>query len=378
MATIDYIPNSTGGGALVMSQPNYISAAPNGVVNGLADPTFMNKTVRQSSMFAAALANIISTSLGGINVLDDGNLSALITNLTSAIQAVASGGPSVGFGPPLNLRLGASVGSNQLTVSVLGTNGAAPSGSNPVTIPFRNATIATGDGAAVQLASALTFTVASGSTMGVAANNQPFRLWAVAFNNAGAVCLALINCSIAGQIFALNEDALQSSQAGTSGGSTAGLYYANVSGLGSLPIRILGYLEWASGLPTAGVWSAGPTKIQLFGPGQSKPGGTVQSIGIASNTLNITPTSPVNQVKVSAKKSTSVTTGASGSSTLLRGATTLDTQSISNGGAGTNVYPCSHGPFLDNPYASGATTYSTAAAGVTPSQNYIMAEEIMA
>lgn len=358
VAQIDYIPFATGGGATVMSQSDYISAAPNGVSNGLADPTFANKAWRQSSMFAAALANIISTSLGGINVLDDGNLSALITNLTSAIQAVASGGPSLGFNSPLNLALAAAVGSNQLTVSVLGTNGSAPSGSNPVTIPFRDVTIANGDGPAVQLTSALSFTVGSGSTMGVAANNQPFRLWVVAFNNAGVISLGLINCSVANQVFPLCEDDLQSSQAGITGGSTAGLYYANVSGLSSLPIRILGYLEWASGLATAGVWNALPTKIQLFGPGQKKPGDVVQRVNApAASSASITPTSTPNLVRFSAG-GVVLLNNASATISYERGATVLKTQSLVSGAAGVNESLYASAVVLDNPGSVGANTYS--------------------
>lgn len=376
MATIDYIPFATGGGASVMSQASYISAAPNGVSNGLADPTFANKAWRQSSMFAAALANIISTSLGGINVLDDGNLTTLINNLTAALGAVAAGGVAQGFNAPSNLRLSAAVGSNNLTISVLGTNGSAPSATNPVTIPFRDVTIANGDIVSRVVTAALTFTIGSTNTMGVAANNLPFRLWIVAFDNAGAVCLAAINCSIGSQIFPLCEDVLQSSQAGTTGGSTAGLFYANSSSLASKAIRILGYMEWASGLAAAGTWNALPTTVQLFGPGQKKPGDTIQSLASLTS-LNITPTSKVNQVRVSAKRSITAGTGVSGSSTLTRNASTIDTQTIQNGGAGTNIYPCNHGPFLDNPYSNGAVTYALAVATVTASNNYLMAEEIM-
>lgn len=381
VATIDYIPFATGGGASVMSQAAYISAAPNGVSNGLADPTFANKAWRQSSMFAAALANIISTSLGGINVLDDGNLTTLITNLTAALQVAGASGVSLGFNAPANLRIGVAVGSNNLTVSLLGTNGSAPSATNPVTIPFRDVTIGNGDLVGRVVTAATVFTVNSTNTMGVAANNQPFRLWVVAFDNAGTVVLGLVNCSIAGQIFPLCEDVLQSSQSGTAGGSTAGLFYAAVSALASKSIRILGYMEWASGLATAGSWNALPTTVQLFGPGQKKPGDTVQSVGVAAASVSFTPTSKVNQVRVSAKKSVTVTSGNSGNSTMSRtGLGTIDTQSVVNGGSGTNTFPCNHGPFLDNPYTNGAQAYTTAVAGggVSAANNYMMAEEIMA
>src|SRR6266550_6868865 len=116
MSTVDYIPNSTGGGASVMSQPNYVTNAPTGVVPGLADPTFQNKTVRQSSMVAAAVANFISATLG-IDVLDDGNLTTLVANLTAALQVAAASGLSLGMGVPQNLKIAATVGGNNLTIA---------------------------------------------------------------------------------------------------------------------------------------------------------------------------------------------------------------------------------------------------------------------
>ncbi len=279
MSTVDYIPFATGGGASVMDQATYATDAPTGVVPGLADPTFANKSWRQSSMIAAAVANFISAQLG-INVLDDGNITNLISELTSAIQLGGASGLSLGMGVPQNLRLAASVGSNNLTITVQGTNGSNPSATNPVTIPFRDPTIATGDVIARTVTAALSFTINSGNTMGVPANNQAFRLWVVAFDNGGTVALGAINCcsgAAAGPvIFPIDESTPQTSQSGTNGGSTAGLYYANVSAITAKSIRILGYLEWSSGLVTAGTWAAIPTKIQLYGPGQYKPGQEVQ------------------------------------------------------------------------------------------------------
>lgn len=380
MATIDYIPYATGGGAVVMSQAAYVSAAPNGVNNGLADPTFANKAWRQSSMFAAALANIISTSLGGINVLDDGNLSALITNLTAAISVVGSGGVSLGFGQPaLNLQLGVTVNSNQLTIAILGNNGSAPATNNPVTIAFRDTTLGTGDLVARVITAPLSFTIGSGSTMGVAANNQPFRLWVVAFDiGGGSVAVGAINCSIAGTIFPLAEDNLQNSQTGTSGGNSAGLYYASTGSIGSKPIRILGYLDFTGGLPTAGLWTSTP-KVQLFGPGQKKPGDTVQTIFALANTLNITPTSAINQVEMDAAYTgNSGSGGGTGSISFKRGATTLD---IGNIGvtAGSQVSAVASKQLLDNPYSAGALTYSMVAAGLNSATSpSIRLREIMA
>jgi len=85
---VDYLPIATAGGANVDSQADFVGSGYQtlGFQAGLAQSKQLNKAWRQSSMMAAALANFISEVLG-INVLDDGNISALITNLTNAILA---------------------------------------------------------------------------------------------------------------------------------------------------------------------------------------------------------------------------------------------------------------------------------------------------
>lgn len=373
--TVDYIPYATGGGAVVMSQPNYITDAPNGVSTGLADPTFANKSWRQSSMIAAAVANFIANTLG-INVLDDGNLSVLITNLTAALQVAGASGYSQGMGVPTNLAIAASVGSNQLTVSLVGTNLAAPSATNPIGIAFRDPTIANGEVVPRTVTAATSITLNSGSTMGVANNNQPFRLWCVAFDNAGTVCVALINCSTLTEVFALVEDVPQTSQSGTVGGNTAGLFYANVSAITAKSVRILGYLEWASGLAAVGVWAAGPTTIQLFGPGQRKPGDVVQMNYSASASVSITPTSKANLVKFSAFASYTLSSGVSGTIALKRASTTILTQGLANGATSTTIMVAG-GVVLDTPGAASSTAYTINNTLGSLSQESLLVEEIM-
>lgn len=89
---VDYLPVGTNAGANVDSQANFAGSGyqENGFQVGIAQPYQANKIWRQSSMVAAAIANFISNMLN-INVLDDGNLANLITILTNAIKAAATG-----------------------------------------------------------------------------------------------------------------------------------------------------------------------------------------------------------------------------------------------------------------------------------------------
>jgi hypothetical protein len=380
-AEIDYIPYATGGGAEVMSQANYITDAPDGVSDGLADPTFANKAWRQSSMFAAALANIISTQLGGINVIDDGNLTTLITNLTAALETLGASGVGLGFNASTNLQIGASVGSNQLTVSILGTNGSAPSATNPVTIPFRDSTIANGELVPVTVTAVSTVVLASGNTAGTS-NGVPFRLWVVAFNNAGTAVLGIINCSNPTQIFPINEDAPQTSLVP---GNSAGVYYTT-SAVAAKSIRILGYMEWASGLTTAGTWATGPTKIQLFGPGQRKPGEVVQALYCATTTtttsngatkVNLSGFSPSPTITITAAmnlvrarlvgNAANVSGTSTGTVNLFRGtnATTIGTTGAAPVPAVNSQSAAIICEAVDAPGAAGATTYGGYVLGTT-------------
>lgn len=374
MSTVDYIPNSTGGGALVMSQPDYITNAPTGVVPGLAQSTFQNKTVRQSSMIAAAVANFVSATLG-IDVLDDGNISNLISELTSAIQVSASTGVAIGMNAPTNLRIVATEGSNNLTIAVKGTNGSDPSATNPVTIPFRDATIATGDLVARQITGALSFTINSGSTMGVVSNGQPFRLWVFAMDNAGTVLLGAVLCSTTSRVFPLSEDVLQTAT-GTNGGSTAGALYANAAA-SSKAIRVLGYVEFANGLASVGVWATAFTTIQLSGPGQKKPGDKVQISTSSSTTtattssatfaalasgatVAITPTSVVNLVRVKASGTMKISaSNVVAQLQLVRGSTLIGNPAEMDVGTGVGAL---NGQVsldaLDAPASVSAQTYS--------------------
>lgn len=90
MPTVEYLPVATDTGANVDSQANFAGSGYQtvGFQPGLAKSAQCNKVWRQASMICAAAANFIANILG-INVLDDGNISALTTNLTNAIEAAA-------------------------------------------------------------------------------------------------------------------------------------------------------------------------------------------------------------------------------------------------------------------------------------------------
>lgn len=207
----------------------------------------------------------------------DGSVFELVSpNLSTSTTQSQSG-----FVVATNLQINASINSNQLTVSLAAANsGSTPSVANPILVPFRDTTIANGDPAWVTLTGASSLTIGSGSTMGCV-NAQMCRLWIVGMNNGGSLALCAFNALSGYSVAPINEGALQSSAAGTSGGSSAQTYYCNASLLTNKAVRILGYVEIQES--TAGQWSTGPTFVQLFGPGVKRPGDVVQRT-VSNNT----------------------------------------------------------------------------------------------
>ena len=237
---------------------------------------------------------------------------------TSGSATWAQPGVSVtrGFDTPANLSFTTALNANILTVTAVAANTATtPTLTNPIVFAFGDATLGNGDPVTVNATTALSIaTFTTGATLG-APSATPFRFWICAFNNGGAVVLSLINCSTATAIFPLNEATLQSATGISSGATSAGTFYCpNGVTISSKAFRIVGFVEYASGLVTAGTYNDPPTSVRLFGAGIKKPGEIVQIVpGVATTggtagtggfvafglSQSLSPTSAVNLVRVS-------------------------------------------------------------------------------
>lgn len=303
---------------------------------------------------------------------------------TSGLKAaqLTSANPPYGFDAPVNLQLNASVGSSLLTVAVKTNSGNDPTPGDPVLIPFRDATIANGDPVWLSITSALSInTNATGATLG-SSNNVPFRFWIVAFNNAGTVVLGLINCSNSTTIFPLVESNVQSTTGISAAATSAGVFYTpNGTTLSSCAFRIIGWLEYSSGLTTAGTYASVPTKLQLFGPGQRLPGQCVQVASSTSSStaqsafsLSITPTSSANLIKVNIgaqPKDTVIR-----SLTYKRASTTIFTQTFANSNA-SNIQSTCCATLLDAPGTTSSTAYSINSPASDMDQGWLYLEELV-
>ena len=97
---------------------------------------------------------------------------------------------------------------------------------------------------------------------------------------------ALINCSNAGQIFALADNQSATTVGIGSTAITAGIFYSpNGTSVGNAPYRTVGYVEYGGGLPTAGSYSTAPTALKVYSLGMKKPGDTVQIVALQTSTI---------------------------------------------------------------------------------------------
>lgn len=177
----------------------------------------------------------------------------------------------------LNGSFACSINAGALTIALKGLNGNDPSDTNPVFVVFPNTASGSPTPSIVKVTAATSVTVSSGSILGTS-NNVPFRIWIVAFNNAGSLALGVINCLTGTSIYPLRDSFNASSTAeGGVGGADGSQVIYTTTGVSNKAMRVLGYIEYPTGLATAGNYSALPTSAQLFGPGVLLPGQVVQT-----------------------------------------------------------------------------------------------------
>jgi hypothetical protein len=170
-----------------------------------------------------------------------------------------------------NLTITTSRAGNAETIAIKTLAGTDPSPTDPVRIAFNTTT---GGFEVLELTTALSLTISSGSTLG-ATSGQPFRVWLVVFNDAGTLRLGFIKCALSDGVYGLQDNVLESSTAegGSGGADSAGVIYTGTA-VTSKMMRVLGYLEYT--LTTAGTWDTAPSLVRLWGRGDKLPGDTVQ------------------------------------------------------------------------------------------------------
>jgi hypothetical protein len=197
---------------------------------------------------------------------------------TSGTNQISTSQPPYSFDAPVNLGLSASAASSALTITMTGANGSAPSSTNPVCIPFRSTTLATGTPNWSCITATQSITIPSGATLGTS-SGVAFRVWLFEEYNAGSPELVVAVCSGGTTIYPCTswESTTKTTTTISASATSAGVPYAT-TGVSSDALRIIGYCDYSSGLTTAGTWASACTTLQLFGPGIKRPGEVIQTV----------------------------------------------------------------------------------------------------
>jgi hypothetical protein len=190
-----------------------------------------------------------------------------------------------------NLEISTSRAGNAETIALKTSAGTDPSASDKIRIGFRDATAGSGAYSVLEISSATSITVSSGSTLG-ATSATPFRVWLVGFNDGGTFRLGAIKCALSDGVYGLQDNVLESSTAegGAGAADSSGVIYTGTA-VTSKAMRVLGYLEYT--LTTAGTWDTAPSIINIYAHGDRLPGEIVQTRrATTSARTNVTVSTP--------------------------------------------------------------------------------------
>lgn len=163
------------------------------------------------------------------------------------------------FNVAMNYSLVASVALNALTIAVKTASGADPSAGNPVYVPFRSATLATGSYVMRSITAPLSITVSSGSTLGTT-NALASQINVLFIDNAGVVELAVFNN--AGFLNLPETDFVTTTAEGGAGAADSINTVYSATARSAVPYKSAGFV--VSTQATAGTWVTAPTQIQIF------------------------------------------------------------------------------------------------------------------
>lgn len=130
MATNDFLPFATDGGANVLSQAAYellTTLIGDGFQTGIAISEQLNKVWRQGTVMAAAVGQLAADTTG-LDILDDGDLTTLQARIALAIQLLGSAPPTRIVTASTNFTLDANDG-------VVGLNRTAGLSALTITVP---------------------------------------------------------------------------------------------------------------------------------------------------------------------------------------------------------------------------------------------------
>ena len=243
------------------------------LVTSLASPPPIGSTAPNTGAFttlAATTGTITTVNSTTVNATTVNATTVTATGTVTAETLTFEGGGSLTKVPESAIKpITASVAANALTVTL-----------NPTTLDFRSANLTSGTVVSRVIASAISVTVSSGSTLGTVSAVQS-RIVVLALDNAGTVELAVVN--IAGGNDLTETGVISTTAEGGAGAAdSASVVYSTTARTG-VAYRVVGYIE--STQATAGTWATTPSTIQGQG-GQALS--AMSSFGYGQTWQNVT------------------------------------------------------------------------------------------
>lgn len=270
-----------------------------------------------------------------------------------------------------NIALQATATGNTLVITL-----------NAAALPFRDPTLTSGDEIWQNIPAGLTITVPNGATLGTS-NGVPSRVWVFVARNNGVPVLGVALGSTSSAIFPIASFELGQNTASaiSAAADSAGVLYT-ASSITNDVVRIVGYVEFATGQATAGTWASSPSKVQPMQAGTPKPGTVLQTV-VATLTSQatastpafantglaaaITPSAAMNPIMVNASGAleTGAASGNTASGAIFRGSAPTTqispVQKVNTVASGNQIVPGSFQAF-DLPGVTSQVTYNLGAA----------------
>lgn len=238
------------------------------------------------------IQNITDNRLLGRSAGSDGDAQHIVVGTGLALSGgTLTASAAAPVSQDSGFELAASVAGNALTIALKTTAGADASGSDPINIAIGNAS---GQVTTVSTTAAKSIVVSSGSTLGTT-NNVAFRAWVLMLANGE---MAVVNCRTATGILSLNPHtpiATITAEGGAGAADTAGTVYAT-TGTTNQNFVVLGYVEYSSGLATAGTYGSAPSITRVWKQGMPLPNTVVQSRTLVENTGSTTTSTSLTDV----------------------------------------------------------------------------------
>lgn len=151
-----------------------------------------------------------------------------------------------------NVGLATSVATSALTIALKTKAGTNPSTTDVVRVAFRNVTLLTGDYSIVEITSAQSLVISSGSTLGQV-DGQASRIW--------VYLLSTGELAVSGKLFPENALVTTTAEGGAGGADSRTVMYSTTART-DVAVRLIGYIDNTQ--TTAGTWASAGTQIQLL------------------------------------------------------------------------------------------------------------------